>query len=57
LTAWWHWRAVGFIVLGCMVGLIGPTLPSLRANLDVTFERLGGRPTLNPKTQTLKPEP
>jgi len=40
-----------------MVGLIGPTLPSLRANLDVTFERLGGRPTLNPKTQTLKPEP
>jgi|AntAceMinimDraft_11_1070367.scaffolds.fasta_scaffold293200_1 hypothetical protein len=24
-----------------MVGLIGPTLPALRANVDVSFERLG----------------
>lgn len=32
---------VGFVVLGFMVGLIGPTLPALRENVGVSFERLG----------------
>lgn len=32
---------VGFVVLGFMVGLIGPTLPALRENVGVSFARLG----------------
>jgi len=32
---------VGFVVLGLMVGMIGPALPELRENVGVSFERLG----------------
>lgn len=32
---------LGFVILGLMVGSIGPALPELRANVGVSFERLG----------------
>lgn len=31
----------GFVVLGFMVGLVGPTLPALRRHVGVSFDRLG----------------
>lgn len=32
---------LGFVILGLLVGLIGPALPALRENVGVSFERLG----------------